>query len=255
MEFLDLNKSIQISKEVISSSELIEAANATNSYIKNLVSAFDELGFDIFCSLGQRNLSGFIGEIFKHILTAKHEGFVTNPHPDGCPDILFLDTEEIKEYYTSCFNIVNGRSVPIKSLFTPFKAGGLEVKCSIGSSGMPQTTRFINDHGHTFSLYEPRVGYLNGITWWAHHSSSTNLLGLYYDYYEKENGIPQIIAAMYSNLTESDWNKVSTGNPTKKKTSNTSLNKSGLHKMKSNCIFCCSDEAYLAQLKAIKISL
>ncbi|MDD6208938.1 MAG: hypothetical protein PUB10_10510 [Clostridiales bacterium] len=255
MKFLDLNKKIQIREEIITSAELIEAATATNSYIKSLVSAFNELGFDIFYSLGQRNISGFVGEIFKHILAAKHEGFVANPHPDGRPDILSVDTKEIQDYYENCFITVNERSVPIKDLFTPFKYGGLEVKCSIGSSGKPQNTRYIQDHGHTFDLYEPRVGYLNGITWWAHHSSSSNLLGLYYDYYEKENGIPQILAAMYSTLTETDWYKVSTGNPQNKKTSNTSLNKSGLQKMKNNCLFCCSDDEYIAQLKAIKIAI
>ena len=60
---------------------------------------------------------------------------------------------------------------------------------------------------------------------------------------------------MYSTLTETDWNKVSTGNPNNKKTSNTSLNKSGLQKMKNNCLFCCSDDEYIAQLKAIKIAI
>ena len=96
MEFLDLSKKIQIREEIITSAELIEAATATNSYIKSLVSAFDELGFDIFYSLGQRNISGFVGEIFKHILAAKHEGFIANPHPDGRPDILSVDTKEIR---------------------------------------------------------------------------------------------------------------------------------------------------------------
>ena len=48
MEFLDLSKRIQIREEIITSAELIKAATATNAYIKNLVSAFDKLGFDIF---------------------------------------------------------------------------------------------------------------------------------------------------------------------------------------------------------------
>ncbi len=255
MEFLNSNKTIQLREDCITSDELIATAIATNSYIKSLVSSFNDLGFDIFYSLGQRNISGFIGEIYKHILAAKHEGFVTNPHPDGRPDILSLDTDEIRNYYKDCFTIINDRSVPIKDLFTPFKYGGLEIKCSIGSSSKAQTTRYIQNKGHIFNLYEPRVGYLSSITWWAHHSSSSNLLGLYYDYYIKENGIPQIIAAMYSTLNQDDWNKVSNGDPNNKKTSNTSLNKSGLKKMKTNCLFCCSEAEYIAQLKALKITI
>lgn len=255
MNYIDFNKTISIRNFTLTSAELIDAANATNEYIKKLVEAFNELGFDIFYSLGQRNISGFIGEIYKNILSNQIAHLCSNPHPDGRPDILALDTDEIKQYYSTCFNNVNGRLVPIKDLLTPFLYGGIEVKCSIGSSSKSQTTRFFNEHGHTFSLYEPRVGYLSGITWWAHHSSSSNLLGLYYDYYAAENNIPQIIAALYSELTADDWHTVSVGDPTKKKTSNTSLNKNGLEKMKSNCLFCCSDLIYINQLKAINISI
>lgn len=255
MNFIDFNKQIHIRNFTLTSADLIEAADATNAYIKSLVGILGDLGFDIFYSLGQRNISGFIGEIYKNILASRFDTLVPNPHPDGRPDILLLETEEISRYYASCFKTINGRSVPIKDMLTPFHFGGLEVKCSIGSSGKPQTTRFIAEHGHIFSLYEPRVGYLNGITWWAHHSSSSNLLGLYYDYYGPANNVPQVIAALYSELTGDDWNKVSTGNPNNKKTSNTSLNKVGLQKMKSNCLFCCSDDNYVKQLRSINFSI
>lgn len=255
MEFVDCNKQIQIRDFTLTSADLISVANGTNSYIQNLVSIFGELGFDIFQSLGQRNISGFIGEIFKHMLAQHFEALCANPHPDGRPDVLLLDTEEVKRHYSSCFEVINGRSVPIKEMLTPFAFGGLEVKCSIGSSGTPQTKKYIAEHGHSFDLYEPRVGYLNGITWWAHHSSASNLLGLYYDYYAPNNNVPQIIAALYSPLSSDDWHPVSTGNPNHKKTSNTSLNKEGLKKMKGNCLFYCSDEKYVSQLKAIKITI
>ena len=255
MNFIDYKKTISIRNFSLSSADLIEVANDTNFYIKKLIQIFNELDFDIFYSLGQRNISGFIGEIYKNILANKFDTLCPNPHPDGRPDILSLDTEEIRNYYSTCFNNINGRLVPIKDLLTPFEYGGLEVKCSIGSSGKAQTTRFIADYGHSFDLYNPRVGYLNGITWWAHHSNSSNLLGLYYDYYASENNIPQIIAALYSELTENDWNKVSIGNPNNKKTSNTSLNKNGLTKMKNNCLFCCSDDNYITQLRAIKFNI
>lgn len=255
MDFYDNNKTVRIRSFSLASADFIEAARNTNAYIKNLVQVFGPIGFDLFYSLGQRNISGFIGEIYKNFLANQFDALCLNPHQDGRPDILSLDTEEAQRYYQSCFNHVNGRPVPIKEQFTPFKYGGLEVKCSIGSSGKAQTARFAMEHGHPFGLYDSRVGYLNGITWWAHHSSSSNLLGLYYDYYAPENHIPQIIAALYAELTGPDWNKVSTGDPQNKKTSNTSLNQSGLSKMKNNCLFCCSDEDYLTQLRTIKINI
>ena len=255
MQFNDYKKAVSIRDNSLTSSDFIKVAEETNSYIKNLVEIFKEIDFDILYSLGQRNISGFIGEIYKNILAKDYPSLCPNPHPDGRPDVLSLDTEEIKAYYKSCFSNIHGRYVPVKDLFTPFKYGGLEIKCSIGSSGKTQTTQFIQKYGHPFNLYDSRVGYLNGITWWAHHSSSSNLLGLYYDYYAPENSIPQIIAALYSELNSDDWNRVSTGDPAHKKTSNTSLNAAGLTKMKNNCLFCCSDPEYISQLKAINFNI
>lgn len=194
MDFLDYDQTIRIRNLNITSADLIEIAADANTYIRNLVQIFDEIGFDIFYSLGQRNISGFIGEIYKNILANHFPELCSNPHPDGRPDIIALDTKESIDYYATCFSEVNGRMVPIKDLLTPYKYGGLEVKCSIGSSSDSQKKAFIESHGHPFSLYESRVGYLNGINWWAHHSSSSNLLGLYYDYYSKFDGTPQILA-------------------------------------------------------------
>lgn len=255
MDFVDYNKTISIRDYSLSSSDLIDAVMETNAYIANLVKIYDEIGFDIFYSLGQRNISGFIGEIYKNILSNRHPELMPNPHPDGRPDILALDTPEAIAFYAECFAEVNGRQIPIKELLTPFRYGGFEVKCSIGSSSKAQTQRFIADHGHAFSLYDSRVGYLNGITWWAHHSSANNLLGLYYDYYAQLNGTPQVLAAFYAELSGDDWNAVSHGDPNNKKTSNTSLNSRGLAKMKGNCVFCIADLEYQTQLKQIGVTL
>ncbi len=255
MEFINFQKTILLRSLSISSIDLINAAIKANTYICNLVNIFDEINFDIFYSLGQRNISGFIGEVYKNFLANSFSSLCANPHPDGRPDILAVDTPNVIKYYSTCFAVLNGRRVPIKDKFTPFKYGGLEVKCSIGTSNSSKTKKYLKDKGHTFNLYEPRVGYLSGITWWAHHSSSSNLLGLYYDYYEPLRGIPQILAAFYSELSSDDWQPVSHGDPTHKKTSNTSLNTSGLTKMKNNCVFCISDPNYLNQLHQIKVKI
>lgn len=253
MEYIDFGREIVIRNISLTSSNLISTAIDTNSYIRNLISIFNDINFDIFTSLGQRNISGFIGEIFKNILANNYPDLCPNPHPDGRPDILALDTPDAIKHYAKCFSEVNGRNIPVKDMFTPFKYGGLEVKCTIGSSSKYQTLQFISDHNHAFSLYDSRVGYIDGINWWAHHSSSSNLLGLYYDYYAPFNGTPQILAAFYSELTSDDWNAVSHGNPHNKKTSNTSLNKNGVEKMKRQCMFSVSDTDYLNQLQRMGV--
>lgn len=254
MDFINTNSSFTISATEITSDMLIHAAKSTNIYLITLSELFSQINFDVFYSLGQRNLSGFIGEIYKNILSAEVEPFHPNPHPDGRPDILSLDSELLIDYYKECFNEINGRSIPVKSCFSPFKFGGLEVKCCIGESTAKQKEQYKNDHnGMAFGLYAPRVGYLNNVNWWAHHSGSSNLLGLYYDYYAPQNNMPQILAAFYSTLSADNWTKVSVGKPGNKKTSNTSLNASGKKRMKDNCVFYCSDKIYVTQLMNIGI--
>lgn len=254
MNYENEKKTISVGSINIPSSALISVANETNDYIIKLTGLFSQLNFDIFYSLGQRNISGFIGEIYKNILASKYKELMPNPHSDGSPDILLLDTQESVDYFVhDCFfETDNHRRIPKKDRLTPYLYGGIEVKCSIGS---PDNKKYARATGHTFQLYEPRVGYNKGITWWAHHSNSSNLLGLYYDYYAKARNIPQIIAGFYSELTQDDWNAVSTGDPNHKKTSNTSLNKDGLSKMKGNCLFYCTDTEYVNQLKSINVTL
>lgn len=256
MNFINTEKNFIISETVITSETLINAAKRTNAYLVALSNMFSELHFDIFYSLGQRNLSGFIGEVYKSILSDQVKPFEPNPHPDGRPDILSLDTQRLLTYYQKCFELKNGRPIPLKSSFSPFKFGGLEVKCCIGESSDKQKKSYSLEHdGNGFDLYCPRVGYINNINWWAHHANSTALLGLYYDYYSQNSNIPQVLAGFYSALSSDDWQKVSVGKAESKKTSNTSLNKTGKQKMKSNCVFYCSDPEYVEQFKKMKISL
>lgn len=208
MDFISTDSSFTISSTKLTSDILIQAAKRTNTYLVTLSKLFSQLDFDIFYSLGQRNISGFLGEIYKNILSDEVQPFYPNPHPDGRPDILSLDSPHLLTYYQKCFELINGRSIPIKAKFSPFKYGGLEVKCCIGESTDKQKQQYRTAHnGIGFELYTPRVGYLNNINWWAHHSSSSNLLGLYYDYYAPEKNIPQILAAFYSTLSSDNWTK------------------------------------------------
>ncbi|WP_308254988.1 hypothetical protein [Geminocystis sp. GBBB08] len=52
-----------------------------------------DIPVDIFAILGMRNLSSFIGELFAINFAQKSGGlFMKNPHQDGYPDLLLMDT-------------------------------------------------------------------------------------------------------------------------------------------------------------------
>jgi len=226
---------------------IITAAENANDYIKNLDRLFHEIGFSLFEVLGQRNLSGVIGEIFSRFLTKDNKQLLVNPHPDGRPDILCVSNKRVNDYLQTCFNLVDGKKIPIRSMLAPFKFGGLEVKCTIGDQNPPKNSDIFNG----FYIGLPRVEYLSSLNWWAHHSKSSSLLGLYYDYSEKHNGIPQIMAGFFGELGVENWTKLSLGRAENKKTSNTSLNKSGKRIMMNNLLFIINEPKYISALKNI----
>lgn len=78
---------------------------------------------------------------------------------------------------------------------------GLEVKCTVGS--VPT--------GTSVPKAAPRIAFLNGLTWQAHHREVEELLGVTYDYFEVPGGYkPAITAAFYSSeLIPDDWGHVS----------------------------------------------
>jgi hypothetical protein len=230
-----------------------------NNYLLALEGLFKELDFPIYRTLGQRNLSGFIGEVFSRVFAREVQGFVINPHADGRPDLLDVSTEEALQYYrTKCFVRSKDESLaPNKSLLAPFKYGGIEVKASIGNPPSDYRTRLKEDgNSEGFSVGVPRVKYLSSITYWGHHRDCDNLLGLYYDYYHELNGAPQIVAAMHAELDPSrDWGKVSIGKPGSKKTSNTSLSSSGVEKVLRNPVVVRNDPVYLEKLRGIGLAI
>ncbi|AMM95766.1 hypothetical protein UP17_25345 (plasmid) [Peribacillus simplex] len=254
------NKTIKIGKDLppIDSNDIINAVKETNEYILTLTNLFKNVEFDLFEALGQRNLSGLIGEIFSVFLAKKSRYLLNNPHPDGRPDIIFLrDEEEIEYFNDKCFIEDAGIKFPLKSAFAPFKYGGIEVKCTIGDPVKNYRTKIaeVDPSKSEFEIYMPRIDYLKDLNWWAHHTYSSNLLGIYYDYYSDFGNLPQIMAVFNSELSSSDWNALSTGKEGGKKTSNTSLNKNGKLKMKNNCVCIIDNEKYKNKLKKIKINI
>jgi len=263
-DYLEINPisypSKATSKRVaISSVGVIEVIIGANKYLHGLTECFKKLNFDIYATLGQRNLSGFIGEVFTNFFPKKINGFVVNPHPDGRPDLLEITSKMAKKYFLEkCFKPAeDGRLAPIRSNLAPFRFGGLEVKSTIGKPINNYNDQLQNDVGiNSFSVGIPRIDYLSSITYWGHHISCENLLGLYYDYCEELKGTPQIMAVMHSELDPgNDWNPVSTGLEGSKKTSNTSLNKSGRTKIMGNPIVVRNNLRYIKKLRQIGLEI
>jgi len=250
-------ENIIYNEQTIGTDKVVDCINQTNSYIRLLSELFIELNFNLFEVLGQRNLSGVIGEIFARFFCKKNEGLISNPHPDGRPDILNLADSDIKKYFLNeCFTNINGKSIPVKNKLTPFKYSGIEIKCTIGNPiGNYKKKLFELTGKKSFELGLPRIDYLAGFNYWAHHQHATNLLSLYYDYYEPANNLPQLLSASYTVLEKDDWNIVSVGKSTGKKTSNTSLNKVGISKLYDSCICIVDDPKYISKFKQVGIQL
>lgn len=222
-----------------SEQDILAACKNTNEYLTQLPDFFGTTSYNFYSTLNQRNLSGFIGEVFKHALCAINKKLIPNPHPDGRPDVLGLFSEEIEIFYKSCFDGKSG--APLREYLAPFKYGGVEIKCTIGNT----------PKAGSFDIGDPRAHKISGLNYWAHHAHACDLLGIYYDYCESTNGNPQIKGVLFCPVLESDWHEVSVGRPDRKKTSNTSLNKQGVQKLKRSLFMHSSEEKYVNNLSRI----
>jgi hypothetical protein len=254
-DFRIVKESITIEEVTINTKDLIECVAKTNQYIQTLADLFQDLNFNLFEILGQRNLSGVIGEIFSRFFCKSFSEFSINPHPDGTPDILNVSNKAARKYLEDqCFDFNGVKSIPIKSKLSPFLFGGIEIKCTIGDPVSNYKKLLLDETGSpNFNLETPRIKYLSGFTYWAHHRNSTRIIGLYYDYYSLRENKPQILAGFFTNLSFNDWNVVSLGKDEGKKTSNTSLTKSGKKKLYEGCAFIIEDNTYIKSLERIGI--
>ena len=200
----------------ISGTQLLRAWELTDGFLAKVPSLFELSPLAFYTILNQRNLSGLVGEIFKHSLHKTVPGLTPNPHPDGRPDVLDLRTETAAAHFIAECVDPETRA-PIRSALAPFKYGGIELKATIGDiTGASE-----------YGIGQSRAHLVKNLNYWAHHRHACDLLGLYYDFDETVNGLPQVKALFFATLGEDHWGAVSTGKPGKKKTSNTSLKKEG----------------------------
>lgn len=235
----------------VKSSVVAEVTRKCNEYLANLRVMFSELGFDIYEILGQRNLSGFVGEVFVRSFSRTVDGFRYNPHADGRPDLLDIGANVAETFLEGkCFD---ADGTAIRSFLAPFKYGGIEVKSTIGTPVHDHKKKLEELHGvKNFEIGMPRIDFLNSITYWGHHTSCENLLGLYYDYVAEHDFVPQIMMIMHSELEiEKDWNAVSIGKKGSKKTSNTSLTKPARNKLLNKIVVVTNSKVYVDRISGI----
>ncbi|KOA71426.1 hypothetical protein FBF75_11355 [Bacillus sp. S2(2019)] len=231
---------------ILTKEQIVEAIMATNENLKKLHQITIESGVQVFEALGMRNLSGFIGEFFVSSLElVANKKLSKNPHQDGYPDLLMTDSREAYTYFESIVDYIDGKMYPKqKSLFSPFKYGGLEVKATCGST--PPAKKVPKP-----LIGEQRIGLLTGFDWKAHHRETNNLIGIYWDFL---HGLPTICAVFYRNdLSENDW-----GNIVKPKegggrtTSVSIMNSKGVKKMCENWIAVIDNDEYTSKLSNSK---
>src|SRR3989344_3559975 len=202
------------------------------------ISKLGEVADGLFSTLGMRNLSAFIGEVFAAALAKASKGFlVKNPHQDGYPDLLVM-TEEGKALLKTL-----EKNMQDKKPFSDFASGGIEVKATCGSVPTPEVLKKKN-------LTKPEIGdqridVITGYDWKAHHRLTNNLLGIVWDFVD---GVPTIAGIFFSSsLTQEDWGKIVQPKEGGGRTTSVSImTRPGIKKMYEGWIAILDDERYAA---------
>ncbi len=196
------NNAVTIMGEsIISNEDLLQAINFCNKAIRTLDEQTKQFDINIFEVLGMRNLSGMVGEYFAKSVERFSDGNLhSNLHQDGYPDLLLTNTKERRCYYQSLYTEIAGKKYPKdKSLFSPFKYGGVEVKATCGSTPPASVTP-------KPLIGEQRIANLMSFDWKAHHRETNNLLSIFWDFIDE---VPTVAACFYRNdLTIDDWGKI-----------------------------------------------
>jgi hypothetical protein len=207
-------------------------------FFDKTISKLEEAADELFSTLGMRNLSAFIGEVFAAALAKASMGFlVKNPHQDGYPDLLVM-TEEGKALLKTL-----EQNMQDKKPFSDFASGGIEVKATCGSVPTPEVLR-------RKTLKKPEIGdqridVMTGYDWKAHHRLTNNLVGIVWDFID---GVPTIVAIFFtSNLTQKDWGKIVQPREGGGRTTSVSImTRQGIYKMYKGWITVLDDKRYVA---------
>jgi transcriptional regulator with XRE-family HTH domain len=218
---------VQVSAHILTS-----AINITHELIDDMYAN----DLDIAAILGMRNLSAFIGQLYAAAVVKIGDGlFKLNPHQDGYPDLLLMDTIG-KRRWDELVGSMNE-----KQPFSPFNGGGIEIKATCGSVPTPKVCcrrgierPFIGD---------TRIDCMTGYDWKSHHRETNNLAGILWDFIGRR---PRIAALFYSSELEvEDWGKIVQPRPGGGRTTSVSImSQSGILKMYSGWQCILSDGRY-----------
>ena len=174
---------------------LVEAVDLTHEEIDRLAAA----DLDVAAVLGMRNLSSFVGELYAASVLKAGDGlFRANPHQDGYPDLLLMDGAGRRVWAGLQDRLRD------KAPFSPFPAGGIEVKATCGA--VPSPAACLKKGFEKPVIGDTRAACLTGYDWKAHHRDTNNLAGLLWDFV---GGVPRIAAVFYrSDLGPQDWSKI-----------------------------------------------
>lgn len=227
---------------ILTNQQIVDSMNFANEALRSLDQQAKTFDINIFEALGMRNLSGIVGEYFGKSVQRKSNGTLhSNLHQDGYPDLLLINTPERKDYFDTLYTVTNGKKYPKdKSLFSPYKYGGIEIKATCGST--PPASKTPKP-----LIGEQRIDLVNSFDWKAHHRETNNLVGILWDFLDE---IPTIVAAFYRNdLTVDDWGKIVQPKEGGGRTTSVSImNREGISKMCSGWIAVIDDEKYIAAL-------
>ncbi len=127
-----------------------------------------------------------------------------------------------------------------KSLFSPFKYGGIEVKATCGSTpSAGKTPKPL--------IGEQRIDLLEKFDWKAHHRQTNNLIAILWDFIDE---IPTIVACFFSNnLNASDWGNIVRPKKGGGRTTSVSIMKSkGIKKMCAGWVAVIDSDPYIDTL-------
>lgn len=238
---------VKINNELILTNEqIVSAINFANNAIKTLDAQTKAFDINIFEALGMRNLSGVVGEYFAKSLQRYSEGNLqSNLHQDGYPDLLLTNNTERKNYFDSLYTVINEKKYPkSKSLFSPYRYGGIEVKATCGST--PPAKKIPKP-----LIGEQRISLINSFDWKAHHRTTNNLIGIFWDFYDE---VPTITAAFYRNdLTIDDWGEIVQPTDDGGRTTSVSIMRAaGISKMCAGWVAVIDDDRYIETLSKKK---
>ncbi len=194
---------------------------------------------DLARILGMRNLSATIGELFVQSMQDAFDGIlIKNPHQDGYPDLLLMD-----DYGKRIYNeLLKNNRLQEKAPFSPFAAGGIEVKATCGS--VPDQKKCNKMHISRPDIGDQRISVLKGYDWKAHHRQTNNLVGIIWDFID---GLPTITSLQYSNLLTTDhWGEIVQPRTGGGRTTSVSImTRAGVAEMYAGWLFVIDDSRYI----------